>query len=187
MSCGALCWGAFAVDPWATTQQFFDVGHMTTEAGTLTAVTMPRHHSCCTPCPDYYLCRVKHPPDQPTNQPNTNQRVLHVEGCQSPTALRHSSNDSTTLTARARLSLLLPPVCVVFGGQIHTPNRPTNQPQVNHAYDRELRYSAVSKNLLLEHINHTKPKVGVGGWVWVRRRGAVWIAVCTGGGGGGGF
>jgi hypothetical protein len=31
--------------------------------------------------------------------------------------------------------------------------------KVNHGYDRELRYSAVSKNLLLEHINHTKPKV----------------------------
>lgn len=28
----------------------------------------------------------------------------------------------------------------------------------NHAYDRDLRYSAVSKNLVLEHINHTKPK-----------------------------
>jgi hypothetical protein len=31
--------------------------------------------------------------------------------------------------------------------------------KVNHAFDRDLRYSAVSKNLLLEHINHTKPKV----------------------------
>jgi hypothetical protein len=31
--------------------------------------------------------------------------------------------------------------------------------KLSHAYDRELRYSAVSKNLLLEHINHTKPKV----------------------------
>jgi len=30
--------------------------------------------------------------------------------------------------------------------------------KMNHAYDRDLRYSAVSKNLLLEHINHTKPK-----------------------------
>lgn len=30
--------------------------------------------------------------------------------------------------------------------------------KLNHAYDRDLRYSAVSKNLLLEHINHTKPK-----------------------------
>ena len=30
--------------------------------------------------------------------------------------------------------------------------------KMNHAYDRELRYSAISKNLLLEHINHTKPK-----------------------------
>eukprot|EP00877_Chromochloris_zofingiensis_P002815 jgi/Chrzof1/12534/Cz06g37200.t1 len=30
--------------------------------------------------------------------------------------------------------------------------------KLNNAYDRELRYSAVSKNLLLEHINHTKPK-----------------------------
>jgi len=30
--------------------------------------------------------------------------------------------------------------------------------KLNHAYDRELRYSAVSRNLLLEHLNHTKPK-----------------------------
>lgn len=30
--------------------------------------------------------------------------------------------------------------------------------KMNYAYDRDLRYSAVSKNLLLEHINHTKPK-----------------------------
>jgi hypothetical protein len=30
--------------------------------------------------------------------------------------------------------------------------------KLNHAYDRDLRYSAVSKNLLLEHLNHTKPK-----------------------------
>jgi len=28
----------------------------------------------------------------------------------------------------------------------------------NWAYDRELRYSAISKNMLLEHLNHTKPK-----------------------------
>eukprot|EP00798_Chlamydomonas_sp_ICE-L_P030275 gene30275-35263_t len=28
----------------------------------------------------------------------------------------------------------------------------------NYAADRELRYSAISKNLVLEHINHTKPK-----------------------------
>lgn len=28
----------------------------------------------------------------------------------------------------------------------------------NYAADRDLRYSAVSKNLVLEHINHTKPK-----------------------------
>lgn len=28
----------------------------------------------------------------------------------------------------------------------------------NNAYDRELRYSAISKNMLLEHIHHTKPK-----------------------------
>lgn len=30
--------------------------------------------------------------------------------------------------------------------------------KMNHAYDRDLRYSAVSKNLMLEHLNHTKPK-----------------------------
>jgi hypothetical protein len=30
--------------------------------------------------------------------------------------------------------------------------------KMNYSYDRDLRYSAVSKNLLLEHINHTKPK-----------------------------
>jgi hypothetical protein len=29
---------------------------------------------------------------------------------------------------------------------------------MNTAYDRELRYSAVSKNLMLEHIEHTQPK-----------------------------
>jgi hypothetical protein len=51
--------------------------------------------------------------------------------------------------------------------------------KVNHAYDRDLRYSAVSKNLLLEHINHTKPKVGgaktprVGGWGLVAGGGGV--------------
>lgn len=28
----------------------------------------------------------------------------------------------------------------------------------NYSYDRELRYSAISKNLMLEHINHTQPK-----------------------------
>lgn len=28
----------------------------------------------------------------------------------------------------------------------------------NYAYDRELRYSAISRNLLLENINHTKSK-----------------------------
>ena len=28
----------------------------------------------------------------------------------------------------------------------------------NYAYDRDLRYSAVSKNMLLEHLHHTKPK-----------------------------
>lgn len=30
--------------------------------------------------------------------------------------------------------------------------------KLNHAHDRDLRYSAVSKNMLLEHIHHTKPK-----------------------------
>jgi len=30
--------------------------------------------------------------------------------------------------------------------------------KLNTAYDRDLRYSAVSKNLMLEHINHTPPK-----------------------------
>lgn len=30
--------------------------------------------------------------------------------------------------------------------------------KLNYAYDRDLRYTAVSKNLMLEHINHTKPK-----------------------------
>jgi hypothetical protein len=44
--------------------------------------------------------------------------------------------------------------------------------KVNHAYDRDLRYSAVSKNLLLEHINHTKPKVRLGG---VLRVGVGWV------------
>jgi len=33
-----------------------------------------------------------------------------------------------------------------------------NVHKLNTAYDRELRFSAVSKNLLLEHIHHTKPK-----------------------------
>lgn len=28
----------------------------------------------------------------------------------------------------------------------------------NYAYDRELRYSAISKNTVLEHLHHTKPK-----------------------------
>jgi hypothetical protein len=28
----------------------------------------------------------------------------------------------------------------------------------NYAYDRELRYSAISKNLVMEHLHHTKPK-----------------------------
>jgi hypothetical protein len=28
----------------------------------------------------------------------------------------------------------------------------------NYAYDRDLRYSAISKNMLLDHIHHTKPK-----------------------------
>lgn len=28
----------------------------------------------------------------------------------------------------------------------------------NYSYDRDLRYSAVSKNMVLEHLNHTKPK-----------------------------
>lgn len=28
----------------------------------------------------------------------------------------------------------------------------------NYAYDRELRYSAVSKNMVVEHLNHTQPK-----------------------------
>ncbi len=28
----------------------------------------------------------------------------------------------------------------------------------NYGYDRELRYSAISKNLVLEHINHTPQK-----------------------------
>lgn len=28
----------------------------------------------------------------------------------------------------------------------------------NYGYDRELRYSAISKNLVLEHLHHTPPK-----------------------------
>jgi hypothetical protein len=28
----------------------------------------------------------------------------------------------------------------------------------HHGYDRDLRFSAISRNLLLEHVNHTKPK-----------------------------
>lgn len=30
--------------------------------------------------------------------------------------------------------------------------------RLNNSFDRDLRYSAISKNLLLEHINHTQPK-----------------------------
>ena len=47
---------------------------------------------------------------------------------------------------------------------------------MNHAYDRDLRYSAVSKNLMLEHINHTKPKVR-GRW-WEGGGGLMNSCVC---------
>ena len=30
--------------------------------------------------------------------------------------------------------------------------------RLNHAHDRQLRYSAISRALLLDHVNHTKPK-----------------------------
>jgi hypothetical protein len=56
--------------------------------------------------------------------------------------------------------------------------------RLNHAYDRDLRYSAVSKNLLLEHINHTPPKVRA---LCSGRWGACLVCVCVclwrGGGG----
>uniref|UniRef100_A0A7S0RAY6 Uncharacterized protein n=1 Tax=Chlamydomonas leiostraca TaxID=1034604 RepID=A0A7S0RAY6_9CHLO len=28
----------------------------------------------------------------------------------------------------------------------------------NYSYDRDLRYSAISKNMVMDHLNHTKPK-----------------------------